>query len=323
MTAAVARLDRDVDGCHAYARPMQFTRAHGTGNDFVVLVDLDDRLSLDPVLVRALCHRRWGVGADGVLRIGGASDGADVFMDYRNADGSVVEMCGNGVRVVAKHVVDHQYIVPHDGVSLVVGTRSGPRPVTVHVGNDGCVDGVTVDMGPPAFEAADVGVDPSAASPAGDGRLRIDLGDDAIEVSTVGMGNPHAVAIVDEVDAAPVRTVGPAVEHHPAFPNRVNVGFAQVVDRERVRLRVWERGVGETAACGTGACATAVALQRLGLVGTDVTVSLPGGELRVHWEDGGTVMMTGPAVEVSHGTLDEAWLRAAHAGALEPVAVAP
>lgn len=289
---------------------MDFTLAHGTANDFVVLTDLDDELDLSASLVRALADRRRGLGADGVIRIGSGDGAADVFMDYRNADGGVVEMCGNGVRVVAKHVIDHGLVdVPADGV-VRVGTRAGVKPVRlVSRHADGRVANVAVDMGPPILEADAVPFDtddPAAL------RHHLDVDGEVVALSVVSMGNPHAVLIVDDVDAAAVHRLGPRLEHDRRFPDGVNVGFAEVRADDHLRLRVWERGVGETAACGTGACAAAVALQRLGLAGTSVAVDLPGGRLQVEHAAGGTVIMTGPAVEVAHGTLDDAWLAAVH-----------
>ena len=304
---------------------MDFTKAHGTANDFVVLTDRDDRLDLAEHLVRALCDRRRGIGADGVIRIVRVADPADgdVFMDYRNADGSVVEMCGNGVRVTAKHAVDHGLATPRADGTVVVATRSGRKPVRIVARNaDGTVAQVEVDMGPPIlvpaevpFDTAATGLAPAATDPDLVHGLAVDGGH--LDVAVVSMGNPHAVTLVDDVAAAPVTTLGPKVEVHPAFPAKTNVEFAQVVDRARVRLRVWERGVGETAACGTGACATVVALQRSGHLGEEVAVELPGGTLTVRWHPGESVMMTGPAVEVGHGTIDDAWLRDAQAGLLE------
>ena len=288
---------------------MEFTLAHGTANDFVVLTDLEDRLVLPAALVRALADRRRGLGADGVIRIGAGDAGADVFMDYRNADGSVVEMCGNGVRVVAKHVVDHHLVVPGGDGVVRIGTRAGVKPVTIvdrHA--DGRVATVAVDMGPPALRPEAV---PFAAADPDAPRHHLEVDGDVVGFSVVSMGNPHAVLVVDDVDAAPVHRLGARLERDPSFPQGVNVGFAEVVADDRLRLRVWERGVGETAACGTGACAAVVALQRLSLLGDDVAVELPGGHLRIEHTGGGTVTMTGPAVEVARGTLDAAWLAAA------------
>lgn len=287
---------------------MDFTLAHGTANDFVLLTDLDDRLELPATLVRALADRRRGLGADGVIRIGGGTGDADVFMDYRNADGGVVEMCGNGVRVVAKHVVDHGLVTAGSDGVVRIGTRAGVKPVRlVDRHPDGRVATVEVDMGPPILETEDVPFvadDPTAL------RHHLELDGEVVGFSVVSMGNPHAVLIVDDVDAAAVQRLGPRLERDPRFPSGVNVGFAELRGDDHLRLRVWERGVGETAACGTGACAAAVALQRLGLLGGRVEVDLPGGTLGIEHIDGGTVTMTGPAVEVAQGTLDESWLAA-------------
>lgn len=289
---------------------MDVTKAHGTGNDFVVVADLEDRVVLDAALARALCDRRTGLGADGVLRLGRGSDGADVFMDHRNADGSTAQMCGNGVRVVAQHVVDHGLVAPGPDGVVRVGTRSGVRDVVVHRGPDGRVTSATVDMGPAAHRPADV----PFVAPVDDGRAVHTLELAAVgpvELSVVSMGNPHAVLLVDDVDAAPVAALGARLEVDPAFPERVNVGFAQVVDRGHVRLRVFERGVGETAACGTGACAAAAALAARGLVDDAVEVALPGGVLTVRRREDGHLLMTGAVVEVANGRLDPAWLAAA------------
>ena len=291
-----------------YAVTMEFTLAHGTANDFVVLTDLDDQLELSAALVRALADRRRGLGGDGVIRIGSGREGAEVFMDYRNGDGSVVEMCGNGVRVVAKLVTDHHLVVPDaDGV-VRIGTRAGVKPVRI-VGRhpDGTVATVAVDMGPPVLEPAAV---PFAAVDASALRHHLEVDGEVVGFSVVSMGNPHAVLIVDDVDAAEVHRLGPRLERDASFPHGVNVGFAEVAAADHLRLRVWERGVGETAACGTGACAAVVALQRLDLLGAAVAVDLPGGRLEIEHTAGGTVTMTGPAVEVARGTLDASWLDA-------------
>jgi diaminopimelate epimerase len=296
-------------------RRMEFTKAHGTANDFVVLADLDDRLELSDALVRALADRRRGVGADGVIRIGAGGSDAHAFMDYRNADGSIVEMCGNGVRVVAKHIVDHGLVAPDPDGTVRVGTRAGVKPVRITGRHpDGSVATVAVDMGPPEFDPAKVPFttdDPEAE------RHPIGLGDDLVQLSVVSMGNPHGVLLVDDLDAAPVTTLGPRLERDGRFPQGANIGFAHRLDDDAIALRVWERGVGETAACGTGACAATVALQRLGLVREEVAVHLPGGTLTVHHAPGGTVTMTGPAVEVAHGVLDTAWVAAARRGEME------
>ncbi|MBW3603030.1 MAG: diaminopimelate epimerase [Actinobacteria bacterium] len=285
---------------------MRFVKAHGAGNDFVLLPDHDDRLELTPALARALCSRHLGLGADGVIRLGPprAGVGADVFMDYRNADGSLAQMCGNGVRCVAKFAVDRNLVA---GDTVRVDTRGGVKPVLCTRGPDGLVDRARVDMGPPRPGVVD---DELVV----DGRT--------VRVTTLSIGNPHAVLVVDDVAAAPVRTLGPLIERHPVFPEGTNVEFVAVPARDRVVGRVWERGVGETLASGTGASAMAVAAALLGLARRTTAVELPGGSLGVAWGPE-TVTVTGPAVEVASGDLDPAWLGALGAGAVARVSGGP
>lgn len=265
---------------------MKFVKVHGAGNDFVLLPDLGDALQLSAELTRLLCDRHRGIGADGVIRLAPARVGvdADVFMDYRNADGGVAEMCGNGVRCVAKYVADRH------GVDRVrVDTRGGVKAVTVQRGPDGRVVGGTVDMGVPVVGDLDVVLEAAGSK---------------IVVTTLSLGNPHAVTVVDDVATAPVDVVGPALERHPRFPSGSNVEFIAVPARDRVRGRIWERGVGETLASGTGAAAMAVAAILLGHADSDVAVELPGGTLRATWDGSGPLAITGPAVEVATGTVD-------------------
>jgi len=270
---------------------VEFVKAHGTGNDFVVVEDLADRYQLTPELVRAVCDRHFGVGADGLIRIAPGAK-APFFMDYRNADGSLAEMCGNGVRVVGKYLGDRGHV----SSSFDLETRAGVKHLELHAENSGCIDKVTVDMGPPAVE---------------DERT-LEVDGQQVTATVLSMGNPHAVVFVDDVDKAPVTSLGPRLETHPAFlPAKTNVEFAQVLDRATVRQRTWERGVGETLACGTGACAVAVAAQVRGLADRPVVIELRGGRLELDWSPGGTVQMTGPAREVAHGTLTDDLLASA------------
>ena len=273
---------------------MEFVKAHGTGNDFVVIEDLTDRHAsqITDRFVRVVCDRHFGVGADGVIRIArGAA--APFFMDYRNADGSVAEMCGNGVRVVGKYLSDRDHV----SGAFDLETRAGVKHLQLHVDDGGCVDRVTVDMGAPA--------------PHEPLRQLLEVGHEKATVARLSMGNPHAVVLVDDVDAAPVATLGPLIERHPAFPEGTNVEFVEVVAEGVLRQRTWERGVGETLACGTGACAAAVAVQLQGLGPERVAIDLRGGRLELEWSSGGTVRMTGPAREVAHGTLAPDLLRLA------------
>lgn len=289
---------------------MHFTKAHGTGNDFVVVVDLDDQLDLSDALVRAICDRHTGVGADGILRLVAGEGAAAVFMDYRNADGGIVEMCGNGVRVVAAHALANG-VVPPGTPHFVVGTRDGDKPVDVSFDGNGSVSSVTVDMGPPSLDPESVPFVTNGDSP--NGLHRVDLDGASVELTPVSMGNPHAVLVVDDVATAPVTALGPRLETHERFPQRTNVEFIEVVDDTHLRLRVWERGVGETLSCGTGACAALVALQQQGAAAHHATIEVPGGTLEVRHEPGSSVFLTGPVSDVYTGTLGREWLAAVEA----------
>jgi len=280
---------------------LAFTKMQGAGNDFVVLDGVRQRVSLTRAQWRALADRHFGVGADQVLVVERA-DGPDDDFRYRiwNADGGEVEQCGNGARCFARFVRDAGLTNKDE---LRVETRAGLiRPRVEKSGE------VTVDMGPPRFEPTAV---PFLASGPGPMHELLVAGT-TIAVFVVSMGNPHAVQFVSDVDAAPVASLGPAIEAHPAFPARVNAGFAQVVSRSHLRLRVWERGAGETLSCGTGACAAAVAGMRLGLLDNDVTVQARGGMLRVRWSGNcsaatpshAAVMMTGDTARVFDAEVD-------------------
>jgi diaminopimelate epimerase len=273
---------------------VEFLKAHGTGNDFVVVEDLDDRLDISPELVRAVCDRHFGIGADGIIRIAPGS-GAPFFMDYRNADGSLAEMCGNGVRVVGKYLGDRGHV----GDAFDLETRAGVKRLDLHRDERGLVSRVSVDMGRPSFDRATLPM-------LGEGEAiqeSLEVEGGQFIATCVSMGNPHAVIFVDSVETAPVTTVGPLLETHPMFPNKTNVEFVEVVDGRTLRQRTWERGCGETLACGTGACAVAVASQLRGFAGRRVTIQLLGGPLEIEWAPGDTVRMTGPAVEVARGEL--------------------
>src|SRR5581483_11839380 len=274
---------------------------HGTGNDFVLLVDLAGVRPLNPGVVSALCDRRVGVGADGVIRVTRSDDGA-FFMDYWNADGSVAEMCGNGIRCLGKLVYEHGLT---DLTELDVGTRAGVRHLTLHL--DGrTVRAVTVGMGPPSFTRAEI---PMAGPP--DGRFQLEpfeAGGRTFKATAVSMGNPHLVLFADEDPATiDVRAIGPSIERHELFPERTNVEFVAVEDGG-LTVRVWERGVGETMACGTGACAALVAANEAGLVARRANVRFPGGVLDVE-RGPAEVLLTGPAERVFEASLDAEWLR--------------
>jgi len=273
---------------------LSFTKMHGAGNDFVVIDGVRAAVDLQPAQLRLLADRHFGVGCDQVLLVEPAR-AADAQFRYRifNADGGEVEQCGNGARCFARYVRDEGLT---DRDEIRVETLAGV--ITLRLKSDGQV---SVDMGCPEFEPARVPFD--APLRADVYRLEIDGG--AVEISAVSMGNPHAVQFVADVAAAPVADLGPRVESHPRFPQRVNAGFAQRVDRHTLRLRVYERGAGETLACGTGACAAAVAGIVRGLLDSPVAVHTRGGVLTIDWSgEGRAVTMTGPAVRVFDGRIE-------------------
>ncbi len=260
---------------------MQFVKGHGTRNDFVLLPPGEGPAELTPEIVRALCDRRAGIGADGVLRVQRSIDVADVrwFMDYRNADGSVAEMCGNGIRVFARYLVDAGYEQPG---SLRIDTRAGVRDVDVPATGD-----VTVGMGP-AERLPDAKVVTDGV---------------AHEAHGWSMGNPHLVVLdVPDLDAIAL-DAPPEIEPAAAYPDGVNVEFVRRIDDHHIAMRVHERGVGETMSCGTGACAAAVAAMDVAGGRTSYDVDVPGGRLRVEWRADGEVLLAGPAVLVAEGTV--------------------
>lgn len=283
---------------------LTFTKMHGLGNDFIVIDDRDASLDLTPEAVEWFCDRHFGIGADGVMLVRPATvPDADFSWWFRNSDGSVAEMCGNGIRCFAKYVADTGLISP-DRTSVRIETAVGIYPIEFERYDDGTLSRATVDMGAPVLDPR---VIPTALgcedpeNPVIDCALETSVG--AVQVTCVSMGNPHCVVFVDDVDTAPVTELGPEIETHPAFPKKTNVEFAEVHDDGTMRLRVWERGVGETLACGTGACAATVAAALSCRGGRSAVVELPGGTLDIRWDEGGHVFMTGPAVDVFTGTL--------------------
>ncbi|MGH8930410.1 MAG: diaminopimelate epimerase [Egibacteraceae bacterium] len=290
---------------------MRFVKVHGAGNDFVLIPDLEDRITLTPPFVRAVCAQHTGLGADGVIRVAppGSEREGDVFMDYWNADGSIAEMCGNGVRCVAKYVMDRRMV---GGGSVEVSTRAGVKLVRIiDRWGDGTVATVAVDMGIPRLSGErQVDVSPTRlGAPEVPGHQLVTLDHVVVTVTTLSMGNPHAVVLVDDVARAPVASWGPVIERDGAFPQGTNVEFIAVEARDHVVGRIWERGVGETLASGTGASAMAVAAHALGLADQRVQVDLPGGMLEIDWT-GESVWVKGPAAEVATGEFDRGWLDA-------------
>ena len=296
---------------------MRFSKYHGTGNDFVLVEDVEDRLHPDQDLIEALCDRRRGVGADGLIRIVRAAD-ADFFMDYYNADGQVAEMCGNGIRCLAKYVYDRGLT---DRSEMAIMTRAGLKRVAVEA-DGGVVHRVTVGMGLPEFQRKAI---PMTGQPDETFiREPLEVDGRVFTATAVSMGNPHVVLMVDpseDIAALEVPRLGSEVEHRPEFPNRTNVEFVQFVDGT-LRARVWERGSGETMACGTGACAAAVASSVAGLTGPEADIEFPGGVLHVEWREGEEVFLSGPAVWVYDGELAGDWLGDATAGGRGPRAEA-
>jgi diaminopimelate epimerase len=284
------------------SRTIGFSKYQGTGNDFLMVFDPDDAHPLRPGEVAALCDRRFGIGADGLIRVVATDDAeARWFMDYRNADGSDAEMCGNGIRCVAALLRDRE-AEPLD--RFAVGTRAGVTHVEVHPGGLVGTHRVAVTMGAPNFTKAAIPM----RGPAWETfqQQPFDLGDGrTLPATAVSMGNPHLVLFVPEPpDRYHVHHIGPALEHHELFPRGVNVSFAHVRDEGPIEVRVWERGSGETMACGSGACAVAVAANEAGLVPPRVAVRFAGGEVEVARHGAGDVVLTGEAAHVFDGTVE-------------------
>ncbi|GIW82103.1 MAG: diaminopimelate epimerase [Gemmatales bacterium] len=274
---------------------MRFTKMQGAGNDYVYVDCFIQPVPNDaPALSRAISDRHFGVGADGLILIC-PSDRADARMRMFNADGSEAEMCGNGIRCVAKYVYEHGIARKPE---LTIETGRGLLTLHLHI-REGRVERVSVDMGEPILEADRI---PTALTGNPPVDVPLKVADHQLEATCISMGNPHCVVFVDEPTDERVLVIGPQIERHEAFPRRTNVEFVQVLSRNEVRLRVWERGSGETLACGTGACAVVVAGVLSGRTDRRVLAHLPGGDLELHWrEDDHHVMMTGPAVEVFTG----------------------
>ncbi|EGI78049.1 diaminopimelate epimerase [Hylemonella gracilis] len=283
---------------------IRFTKMQGAGNDFVVLDETQGQLGLNTAQYRWLADRHFGVGADQILSVRPSpAPGIDFEYVIHNADGAEVEQCGNGARCFARFVHDRGL---SEKPSIRVQTLGGVIEPRI------TLDGrVTVDMGAPIFDLVRVPFDAEGLTPLDQGNAHgawqtwpVSVDGVPVNLAVLSMGNPHAVQIVADVDAAPVREQGPRIEQHARFPRRVNAGFMQVVARDRVKLRVWERGAGETLACGTGACAAVVAGIRLGLLEARVDVHTRGGVLTIEWSEGRPVLMTGPATTVFHGEID-------------------
>lgn len=290
-----------IPGSYNRSMKLKFTKMHGAGNDFVVIDAINQHVDLTPDQWKHLGDRRFGVGADQMLVVE-KSQSADVDFRYRifNADGGEVEQCGNGSRAFVRFVTDKKLT---DKRTVRVETMSGIIEPTLE--SDGSI---TVNMGPPVLDAAQVPFDANALDGKAEGSdtlWPLDINGKTILFSVVSMGNPHAVQVVADTEAAPVTIDGPVIEHHPRFPRRVNAGFMQIIDRHHIRLRVFERGVGETLACGTGACAAVVAGIRRGLLDSPVRVEARGGDLSIAWAGvNAPVFLSGPAVIVYEGEIE-------------------
>ena len=280
---------------------LKFTKMHGAGNDFVVIDAINQHINFTPAQWRLIADRRFGIGADQILVVE-RPESQDVDFRYRiyNADGGEVEQCGNGSRAFVQFVIEKGLTSKS---TIRVQTMSGI--IEPRMGEDGKI---TVNMGAPILDAAQVPFNNEGleSRPEGNDSLwPLDINGRQVWISAVSMGNPHAVQVVASVDDFPVAVDGPLIEHHARFPRRVNAGFMEVMNRQHVRLRVFERGAGETLACGTGACAAAVAGLRRGLLDSPVRVSMRGGELSIAWEgEGQPVFLSGPAVTVFEGEIN-------------------
>ena len=280
---------------------MKFTKMHGCGNDYVYVNGFTEKVADKPKAVVALSDRHFGIGSDGVIFIN-PSQQADFEMEMYNADGTRAEMCGNGIRCVGKYVYDHGMT---DKTSITVESFGKVKYLDLTVEN-GKVVKVKVNMGKPELTAKDVPV-VSVHEQVIDEEIIVK--EKSYRMTCVSMGNPHAVVFMDDVEHLAIEEIGPYFENHERFPNRTNTEFVQVIDDSHVKMRVWERGSGETLACGTGCCATAVACVLNRLTGAHVTVQVLGGEIEIYWDQKeNLVYMTGPAVTVFEGETEEAYV---------------
>ena len=280
---------------------MKFTKMHGCGNDYVYVNGFTEKVADKPKAVVALSDRHFGIGSDGVIFIN-PSQQADFEMEMYNADGTRAEMCGNGIRCVGKYVYDHGMT---DKTRITVESFGKVKYLDLTVEN-GKVVKVKVNMGKPELTAKDVPV-VSVHEQVIDEEIIVK--EKSYRMTCVSMGNPHAVVFMDDVEHLAIEEIGPYFENHERFPNRTNTEFVQVIDDSHVKMRVWERGTGETLACGTGCCATAVACVLNRLTGAHVTVQVLGGEIEIYWDQKeNLVYMTGPAVTVFEGETEEAYV---------------
>lgn len=295
---------------------MKFTKMQGCGNDYVYVNGFQEKIPAEekPELVRRLSDRHFGVGGDGVIFINPAEN-ADFEMEMYTADGTRAEMCGNGIRCVAKFVYD-KGLTEAEHITVLSAGRIKYLSMVIHRQHPwdrGIVKKVRVNMGSPIFEPEQIPVKTEYIRSAGEGETKDQIVNEPIEVNgkeysmtCISMGNPHAVVFAEDVRNLDLERIGPAFENHPCFPKRVNTEFVEILDRQHVFMRVWERGTGETLACGTGCCATAAACVLNGLTDSKITVKLLGGELEIEWDrDQNLIYMTGPAEIVFEGEIPE------------------
>ncbi|MHB8961925.1 MAG: diaminopimelate epimerase [Saccharofermentanales bacterium] len=278
---------------------MKFYKMHGTGNDYVYIDCFSETIEDPARLAVKISDRHFGVGSDGLILIK-PSDVADCFMDMYNADGSRGKMCGNGIRCVARYLYDQGMA---ENSAVTIETLSGIKHLRLNIRQGKLLD-ITVDMGEPVLVPQDIPLLWPGTSPLVSEDL--DVGGRRLQITCVSMGNPHTVIFVDDVDDTPVEEIGRIIENLPMYPDKTNVEFIQIIDRQTMKMRVWERGSGETMACGTGACASVVAAVLNGRTDREVLVHLRGGDLKIEWQEKtGTVHMTGPASRVFFGYIDE------------------
>ena len=278
---------------------MKFTKMHGAGNDYVYVNCFEESVPNPREVAVQVSNRNFGIGSDGLILIM-PSDSADVRMRMFNSDGSESEMCGNGIRCVAKYAYDHGIVTKRE---ITAETGAGILTLQLLTGDDGKVEKVRVKMGPPRLTRAEI---PMAGEPS-TGRVvaqPLNILDTTFAITCVSMGNPHCVIFVDDVENFQVEKYGPLIENHDLFPRRTNVEFVQLLSRTEVRQRTWERGAGETLACGTGASAVCAAGYLNGVTEKKILNHLSGGDLELEWSDDGTLYMTGPAVEVFSGNIE-------------------
>ena len=270
----------------------EFTKMQSLGNDFVMLDNVSTALSLETDVIRHLADRHVGIGCDQVIVASPGDDSVDFVMRIFNADGTEVGQCGNGARCFARYLTENGWT---DKRHIVVQTFSARLELVLEDGEQ-----VSVNMGTPLFEPAAVPFD----SPTCEEDYLLRIGEEQVRIYIASIGNPHAVLSVDDINCAPVKSLGPAIECHPAFPQKANVGFVQVCDRRHLKLRVWERGVGETMACGSGAGAAAAVCRKQGLVDDTVEVELPGGRVEVSWSGRDGLWLRGPTTTVYRGEIE-------------------